>query len=196
MNKLTKPAKIGLVEKVLEKSGMEPSLLRKITAAIPESIALEGLTEGAQEAISLKAENFINKNAGLFNSEGWNRILESSIRGAIAGGAFGAATAIPERLSERAQAQAQPIPIPEPTPESDIVGIKREPAVQEMRTQDGLPITRAGEVDTARVGETLQVPGRPAEPGLPTGTTEDLGAGLDLRPRHLIRCHLPCDPHQ
>jgi hypothetical protein len=177
MNKLTKPAKIGLVEKVLEKSGMEPSLLRKITAAVPESIALEGLTEGAQEAISLKAENFINKNAGLFNSEGWNRILESSIRGGIAGGAFGAAAAIPERLSERAQAQAQPIPTPEPTPESDIVGIKREPAVQEMRTQDGLPITRAGEVDTARVGETLQVPGRPAEPGLPTGTREDLGAG-------------------
>jgi hypothetical protein len=177
MNKLTKPAKIGLVEKVLEKSGMEPSLLRKITAAIPESIALEGLTEGAQEAISLKAENFINKNAGLFNSEGWNRILESSIRGAIAGGAFGAATAIPERLSERAQAQAQPIPTPEPTPESDIVGIKREPAVQEMRTQDGLPITRAGEVDTAGVGETLQVPGRPAEPGLPGGIREDLGAG-------------------
>jgi len=176
MNKLTKPAKIGLVEKVLEKSGMEPSLLRKITAAIPESIALEGLTEGAQEAISLKAENFINKNAGLFNSEGWNRILESSIRGAIAGGAFGAATAIPERLSERAQAQAQPIPTPEPTPESDIVGIKREPAVQEMRTQDGLPITRTGEVDTAGVGETLQVPGRPAEPGLPAGTREDLGA--------------------
>jgi hypothetical protein len=177
MNKLTKPAKIGLVEKVLEKSGMEPSLLRKITAAIPESIALEGLTEGAQEAISLKAENFINKNAGLFNSEGWNRILESSIRGAIAGGAFGAAAAIPERLSERAQAQAQPIPTPEPTPESDIVGIKREPAVQEMRTQDGLPITRTGEVDTAGVGETLQVPGRPIEPGLPTGTREDLGAG-------------------
>jgi len=177
MNKLTKPAKIGLVEKVLEKSGMEPSLLRKITAAIPESIALEGLTEGAQEAISLKAENFINKNAGLFNSEGWNRILESSIRGAIAGGAFGAAAAIPERLSERAQAQAQPIPTPEPTPEADIVGIKREPAVQEMRTQDGLPITRTGEVDTAGIGETLQVPGRPAEPGLPAGTREDLGAG-------------------
>jgi hypothetical protein len=177
MNKLTKPAKIGLVEKVLEKSGMEPSLLRKITAAIPESIALEGLTEGAQEAISLKAENFINKNAGLFNSEGWNRILESSIRGAIAGGAFGAAAAIPERLSERAQAQAQPIPTPEPTPETDIVGIKREPAVQEMRTQDGLPITRAGEVDTAGVGETLQVPGRPTEPGLPGGIREDLGAG-------------------
>jgi hypothetical protein len=177
MNKLTKPAKIGLVEKVLEKSGMEPSLLRKVTAAIPESMALEGLTEGAQEAISLKAENFINKNAGLFNSEGWNRILESSIRGSIAGGAFGAAAAIPERLSERAQAQAQPIPTPEPTPEADIVGIKREPAVQEMRTQDGLPITRAGEVDTARVGETLQVPGRPIEPGLPGGIREDLGAG-------------------
>jgi len=177
MNKLTKPAKIGLVEKVLEKSGMEPSLLRKITAAIPQSIALEGLTEGAQEAISLKAENFINKNAGLFNSEGWNRILESSIRGGIAGGAFGAAAAIPERLSERAQAQAQPTPTPEPTPEADILGIKREPAVQEMRTQDGLPITRAGEVDTARVGETLQVPGQPTGTGLPTGTTEDLGAG-------------------
>lgn len=177
MNKLTKPAKIGLVEKVLEKSGMEPSLLRKITAAIPESVVLEGLTEGAQEAISLKAENFINKNAGLFNSEGWNRILESSIRGAIAGGAFGAATAIPERLSERAQEQAQPIPTPEPTPEADIVGIKREPAVQEMRTQDGLPTTGIRGTDTTGTGETLQVPGQPAEVRPAGGVQEDIGAG-------------------
>jgi len=176
MNKLTKPAKMGLIEKVLEKSGMEPSLLRKITASVPESIALEGLTEGAQEAISLKAENFVNKNAGLFNSEGWNRILESTIRGGIAGGAFGTAAAIPERLSERAQAQPTPT-TEQPTPESDIVGIKKEPAVQEMRTQDGLPITGTREVNTAGIGETLQVPGRPNEPGLPTGTTEDLGAG-------------------
>ena len=177
MNKLTKPAKIGLVEKVLEKSGMEPSLLRKITAAIPESVVLEGLTEGAQEAISLKAENFINKNAGLFNSEGWNRILESSIRGAIAGGAFGAATAIPERLSERAQEQAQPIPTPEPTPEADIVGIKREPAVQEMRTQDGLPTTGIRGTNTTGTGETLQVPGQPAEVRPAGGVQEDIGAG-------------------
>lgn len=176
LNKLTKPAKVGLVEKILEKSGMEPSLLRKITAAIPESAALEGLTEGAQEAISLKAENFVNKNAGLFNSEGWNRILESSIRGAIAGGAFGAVAAGPERLSERAQAQPLPTPEPTPTPaESDIVGIKREPAVQEMRTQDGLPITGIRGIDTTRTGEAVQVPGQPAEVRPAGGVQEDLG---------------------
>ena len=44
MNKLTGPAKMSLVEKILEKSGMEPSLLRKVAASVPESMAIEGLT--------------------------------------------------------------------------------------------------------------------------------------------------------
>jgi len=107
MRKLTGPAKIGLVEKVLEKSGMQPGLLRKIAAAAPESVAMEGLTEGAQEAISLAAEKFVDKNKQIFDSKGWNRIVESSIRGAIAGGVFGTATGAVEGLTKK------PVPSPQ-----------------------------------------------------------------------------------
>lgn len=107
MRKLTGPAKVGLVEKVLEKSGMQPGLLRKIAAAAPESVVMEGLTEGAQEAISLAAEKFVDKNREIFDSKGWNRILESSIRGAIAGGAFGTVTGAVEGLTKK------PVPSPQ-----------------------------------------------------------------------------------
>ena len=107
MRKLTGPAKVGLVEKVLEKSGMQPGLLRKIAAAAPESVVMEGLTEGAQEAISLAAEKFVDKNREIFDSKGWNRILESSIRGAIAGGVFGTATGTIEGLAKK------PVPSPQ-----------------------------------------------------------------------------------
>ena len=107
MSKLTGPAKVGLVEKVLEKSGMQPGLLRKIASTMPESTVMEGLTEGAQEAISLAAEKFVDNNREIFNSEGWNRILESSIRGAIAGGVFGTATGTIEGIAKK----------PAPTPQ-------------------------------------------------------------------------------
>jgi hypothetical protein len=107
MRKLTGPAKIGLVEKVLEKSGMQPGLLRKIAAAAPESVVMEGLTEGAQEAISLAAEKFVDKNKQIFDSKGWNRIVESSIRGAIAGGVFGTASGAVEGLTKK------PVPSPQ-----------------------------------------------------------------------------------
>jgi hypothetical protein len=107
MRKLTGPAKIGLVEKVLEKSGMQPGLLRKIAAAAPESTVMEGLTEGAQEAISLAAEKFVDKNREIFDSKGWNRIVESSIRGAIAGGVFGTASGAVEGLTKK------PVPSPQ-----------------------------------------------------------------------------------
>ena len=107
MRKLTGPAKIGLVEKVLEKSGMQAGLLRKIAAAAPEATVMEGLTEGAQEAISLAAEKFVDKNREIFDSKGWNRIVESSIRGAIAGGVFGTATGAVEGLTKK------PVPLPQ-----------------------------------------------------------------------------------
>jgi len=118
MNKITKPAKIGIVEKLLEKSGMEPGMIRKAVASLPESVALEGLTEGAQEAISMQAENFIDQNKGLFDSKGWDRILESSIKGAVAGGAFGTTAGAIEGIKDRV-AQPQPS-TEEPAPGTDL----------------------------------------------------------------------------
>ena len=103
LNRLTKPAKLGIVEKILEKSGMQPGLIRKIIGAVPGAAATEGLTESAQEAISIAAEKYIKGNPQIFDSEDFERMIESGVRGAIAGGGISAVSAIPERLGERAQ---------------------------------------------------------------------------------------------
>ena len=86
---LTGPMRIGVVEKLLEKSGMDKGVLRGTTAGIFAGAGTEGLTEGAQESISIAAERFIDENPEVFGSKEWERIIESSIRGSIAGSAFG-----------------------------------------------------------------------------------------------------------
>jgi hypothetical protein len=98
---LTGPVKAGIVEKVLEKSGMDKGLLRSITAGTLKGMGAEGLTEGAQEAISIYAENFVGNNPQIFESADWNRIMESSVRGAVAGSAFGGAGGVGSRVQEK-----------------------------------------------------------------------------------------------
>jgi hypothetical protein len=98
---LTGPVKAGIVEKVLEKSGMDKGLLRSITAGTLKGMGAEGLTEGAQEAISIYAENFVGNNPQIFDSADWNRIMESSVRGAVAGSAFGGAGGVGSRVQEK-----------------------------------------------------------------------------------------------
>jgi hypothetical protein len=85
---LTGPTRIGVVEKLLERSGMDKGVLRSTTAGIFKGVGTEGLTEGAQEAISIAAERFIDENPDVFGSKEWERIIESSVRGAVAGSAF------------------------------------------------------------------------------------------------------------
>jgi hypothetical protein len=99
---MSAPVKVGVVEKILERSGMEPSLLRKVAAQVPGNAAREGLTEAAQEAINITAEDFVKKTDRIWDSEDWNRIVESGIRGSIAGGAFGVPGSVAERVRERA----------------------------------------------------------------------------------------------
>ncbi len=86
---LSGPMKVGITEKILEKSGMTPGVLRAGTAGLAKGFGTEGLTEGAQEGISIAAERFIDENPDLFGSDEWNRIMEASVRGAVAGGGFG-----------------------------------------------------------------------------------------------------------
>ena len=103
---LTGPVKIGIVEKILEKSGMDKGLLRSITSNVIKDAGYEGITEGAQEAISESAEKFIGNNPQIFDSSDWKRIIESSVRGAIAGGPFGAVTGTSEAARRKAQYDA------------------------------------------------------------------------------------------
>ena len=114
LKSVTGPVKVGIVEKLLERSGMDRGLLRSVTAGMVKGSGTEGLTEGMQEAISIAAENFVAKHENIFGSKEWNRIMESSVRGAVAGGAFGtvgggadAYRGGRERQDQYAQAMAQ-----------------------------------------------------------------------------------------
>lgn len=101
LDSMSRTEKLSIAEKILEKSGMQPSLLRKATAVIPTTAAKEGLTEGTQELITAAAEKFVDENQDLWSSKNFNRYLESAVRGSIAGGGFGAVQAGAERLGER-----------------------------------------------------------------------------------------------
>ena len=83
--------KAGVVENLLEKSGMPSQLARKVVGSAATGAGTEGLNEGAQEAISIAAEKFVQENPEVWGSKEFNRLVESSVRGAVGGGAFGAA---------------------------------------------------------------------------------------------------------
>lgn len=102
LRSMSAPVRVGVVEKILERSGMEPSLLRKVAAQVPGNAALEGLTEGAQETISLVAEDFVSNTERIWGSKEFDRIVDATLRGSIAGGAFGVPGSVVERVRERA----------------------------------------------------------------------------------------------
>jgi hypothetical protein len=107
LKSMSAPVKVGVVEKILERSGMEPSLLRKVIAQVPGSAVREGLTEGAQEAINISAEDFVKKTEHIWGSKEWDRIVESGVRGAIAGGVYGVPGSVAERVRERTEEPAR-----------------------------------------------------------------------------------------
>ena len=96
---MTPAVKAAVAKEVLKKSGMRPGLAESIFKGALKGSVQEGITEGAQEAISITAENFVADNPQIFDSQDWERIMESSVRGAVAGGTFRAASAPIERLS-------------------------------------------------------------------------------------------------
>ena len=88
-SKMTGPLKLGVVQNLLARSGMQRGALRSGAAGLATGLGIEGVTEGAQEGISIAAERFVDENPEVFGSKEWDRIIESSVRGAVAGGGFG-----------------------------------------------------------------------------------------------------------
>ena len=88
LKNITPFEKSALAASVLRKSGTRPGITRSILSGIAKGSSAEGVTEAAQEAISISAENFVAGNPQLFESEDWDRIMESAVRGAVAGGTF------------------------------------------------------------------------------------------------------------
>lgn len=155
---LTGPARVGVVEKLLEKSGMERPLIRSMTAGILKGLGAEGLTEGAQEAISISAEKFVADNPQVFESKEWNRIMEASVRGAVAGGGFGAVGGTVEGLKVKAEEKRK----------------QAEKALQERKVEEAKKLAlEAKELeDMANRQAQMELPGIDRE-GLATGLTQD-----------------------
>ena len=112
MQQFSGPLKGAVVKKLLTRSGMRTStlsdgLLKPIGLGLAAGIGTEGLTEGAQEAISIAAEQFVNENEDYWDSEDWERIMEASVRGAVAGGAFGGVGGVPRGMRNRAATKAE-----------------------------------------------------------------------------------------
>lgn len=101
LSKLTGPQKVGIVEAILKKSGMDAGLARKGAANVLAGLGLEGVTEASQEALSVSAEKFVAENPQIFESEDLDRLMEAGVRGAVAGGVFRGVSAVPERFAEK-----------------------------------------------------------------------------------------------
>lgn len=102
LNRLGNPGRATLITRALEKSGMKPSFARRATANVLGGVTTEGLTESAQEAVSIIAEKLSADLDVVFDSDDFDRMLESGIRGAVAGGGFNLASSGAEQLRQRA----------------------------------------------------------------------------------------------
>ncbi len=83
--------KAKVVSELAKKSGVKPSVLSAIGLGAGKGFALEGVTESAQEALSLVAERIVGENFEALTSPEFERLVESGLRGGLAGSAFGAA---------------------------------------------------------------------------------------------------------
>lgn len=174
LNKLTPAAKVGIVEKVLEKSGADKSLLRSFSKEMLKGMGYEGVTEGAQELISESAEKFVAGNPQIFSSEDWDRVMESAVRGAVAGGAFGT-------ISGAADYRQAKRDIEDEQTRKDLEALKQQQEqskyYQQYTKQDVLPLAssieqakQAQQQATAQ-GDLFAGPGATAAPITPTQET-------------------------
>jgi len=128
LKKITPTQKAAIGKAVVKQSGMRPGLANVVFKEGLKAVGAEGLTEGAQEAISISAENFVGNNPQIFQSEDWDRIMESSVRGAIAGGFLGGAAAPFTRPSVEKPAEPPQEETTTPPPATDDI-------VEELETQ-------------------------------------------------------------
>ena len=171
LNKLTPAAKVGVVEKILEKSGADKSLLRSFSKEVLKGMGYEGVTEGAQELISESAEKFVAGNPQIFNSEDWDRVMESAVRGAVAGGAFGSISGAADyRQNARAQEDEQTRKEIEALQKQQEEADKQARYYQQYTSQDVLPLSssieqakQAQQQATAQ-GDLFAGPGATAAP--------------------------------
>ena len=99
--------KAKVVAEAMKKSGTASEVLGAVGLGAGKGFALEGVTESAQEALSLTAERIVGENYEALTSEDFDRFIEAGLRGGLAGSAFGAAGGAQEGLQTRSAALAR-----------------------------------------------------------------------------------------
>jgi hypothetical protein len=130
------------VAKALGKDAREETaraLFTRLMIGGGKGAAVEGLTEGVQEANNLLAAQLLKDNPEFFTQENVDRILDAGLRGAIGGKAFGLVSGIPgespQQRTAREQAETQQ------QLRDDITTVKteaeREAAAARQRVEEG-----------------------------------------------------------
>ena len=88
--------KLKVIEKMAKESGAAPKVWKYIAKEAATTAGTEGLTEAAQEAINVAAEQVAGSTKGMFSPENIQRYKESFVKGAIGGGAFGTVSGVSE----------------------------------------------------------------------------------------------------
>lgn len=94
--------KAKLVSEMLKDSGANPAVWKSVLREGGKAAAGEGVTEAAQEAISVAAEKFYGSNKEFFSPENVDRYLESFFAGAAGGGALGGISGASRGIQEKA----------------------------------------------------------------------------------------------
>ena len=84
----------NMLARTLQKIGTSRGATRGrnvLNSAIKSGV-IEGLTEGAQQTTQLSAARLLDENPEFFESGDFTQILDATVRGAIGGKAFGAAS--------------------------------------------------------------------------------------------------------
>jgi hypothetical protein len=135
----------------------------------------EGVTEGAQELISVSAEKFVAGNPQIFESKDFDRAMKSAVVGAMVGGAFGPISGAAEyrqAKNERELAEEQK-EIQEFQKQQDEEE-KKAQYYQQYTQQDMLPLStsvdqaREQQQDTSVQGDLFAGPAGAAAPAIQT----------------------------
>ena len=175
LKQLTPAARVGLVEKVLEKSGTDKTLLRSIGVNVLKNAGYEGITEGAQELISVSAEKFVAGNPQIFDSKDFDRAMKSAVVGAMVGGAFGPISGAAEyRQDKNEREQAEDLKAVQELQKQQEEEERKAQYYQQYTQQDMLPLStsvdqaREQQQDTSVQGDLFAGPAGAAAPAIQT----------------------------
>ena len=181
LSQFSKKSRDLVTSELLKQSTLIPPTFKAAFAkAALATSAEEGVTEGAQELMSMLAEQAAGSKEKLFSPENIDRIVNASIKGAVGGGLFGAPGSIAEArhkqgeakriIAEREAANAPPAAMP-------IASALLGAATPAVAPTDVAPVdvapTDVAPVDVAPVAATVEPDGRPTPPaeGVPATPT-------------------------